>query len=151
MLWLTKNVVKIQHRNYSVSRNPKVVERVEEVSAAGRERFFKILRWSSAWAPHSGWRYTPLHIYPRLRETRQKVEYLGSLVNIFHKYLDSKLSRSLFWAILIQSNLDWLLSDWLLISLHNVYFVKHDVTVSFLAQVLDTVTYFVSQVLDTAS
>ena len=36
-------------------------------------------------------------------------------------------------------------------SLHNVYFVKYDVTVSFLAQVLDTVTYFVSQVLDTAS
>ena len=34
---------------------------------------------------------------------------------------------------------------------HNVYFVKYDVTVSFLAQVLDTVTYFVSQVLDTAS
>ena len=37
------------------------------------------------------------------------------------------------------------------IPLHNVYFVKYDVTVSFLAQVLDTVTYFVSQVLDTAS
>ena len=36
-------------------------------------------------------------------------------------------------------------------TLHNVYFVKYDVTVSFLAQVLDTVTYFVSQVLDTAS
>ena len=34
---------------------------------------------------------------------------------------------------------------------HNVYFVKYDVTVSFLAQVLNTVTYFVSQVLDTAS
>ena len=34
------------------------------------------------------------------------------------------------------------------ISLHNVYFVKYDVTVSFLAQVLDTVTYFVSHVLD---
>ena len=31
---------------------------------------------------------------------------------------------------------------------HNVYFVKYDVTVSFLAQVLDTVTYFVSHVLD---
>ena len=36
-------------------------------------------------------------------------------------------------------------------ALHNLYFVKYDVTVSFLAQVLDTVTYFVSQVLDTAS
>ena len=36
-------------------------------------------------------------------------------------------------------------------TLHNVYFVKYDVTVSFLAQVLDTVTHFVSQVLDTAS
>ena len=36
-------------------------------------------------------------------------------------------------------------------SVHNVYFVKYDVTVSFLAQVLDTLTYFVSQVLDTAS
>ena len=33
----------------------------------------------------------------------------------------------------------------------NVYFVKYDVTVSFLAQVLDTVTYLVPQVLDTAS
>ena len=31
--------------------------------------------------------------------------------------------------------------------LHNVYFVQYDVTVSFLAQVLDTVKYFVSQVL----
>ena len=29
---------------------------------------------------------------------------------------------------------------------HNVYFVKYDVTVSFMAQLLDTVTYFVSQV-----
>ena len=36
-------------------------------------------------------------------------------------------------------------------ALHNVYFVKYDVTVSFLAQEFDTVTYFVSQVLDTAS
>ena len=35
--------------------------------------------------------------------------------------------------------------------MHNVYFVKYDVSVSFLAKVLDTVTYFVSQVLDTAS
>ena len=32
-------------------------------------------------------------------------------------------------------------------AVHNVYFVKYDVTVYFLAQVLDTVTYFVSQVL----
>ena len=31
---------------------------------------------------------------------------------------------------------------------HNVYFVKYDVTVSFMAQVLDTVTYFVSHVLN---
>ena len=31
--------------------------------------------------------------------------------------------------------------------MHIVYFVQYDVTVSFLAQVLDTVTYFVSQVL----
>ena len=31
--------------------------------------------------------------------------------------------------------------------MHNVYFVKYDVTVSFVAQVLDTVTYFVSHVL----
>ena len=36
-------------------------------------------------------------------------------------------------------------------SLHNVQFVKYDVTVSFMAQVLDTVTYLVPQVLDTAS
>ena len=35
--------------------------------------------------------------------------------------------------------------------LHNVYFVKYDVTVSFMAEVLDTVTYLVPQVLDTAS
>ena len=33
-------------------------------------------------------------------------------------------------------------------AVHNVYFVKYDVTVYFLAQVLDTVTYFVSHVLD---
>ena len=33
-------------------------------------------------------------------------------------------------------------------TMHNMYFVKYDVTVSFLAQVLDTVTYFVSHVLD---
>ena len=32
-------------------------------------------------------------------------------------------------------------------TVHIVYFVKYDVTVSFVAQVLDTVTYFVSQVL----
>ena len=31
-------------------------------------------------------------------------------------------------------------------ALHNVYFVKYDVTVSFVAQVLDTVTYLVSHV-----
>ena len=37
------------------------------------------------------------------------------------------------------------------VALHNVYFVKYDVTVSFMAQVLDTVTYLVPQVLDTAS
>ena len=34
-------------------------------------------------------------------------------------------------------------------ALQNVYFVQYDVTLSFLAQVLDTVTYFVSHVLDT--
>ena len=33
------------------------------------------------------------------------------------------------------------------VPLHNVYFVKYGVTVSFMAQVLDTVTYFVSHVL----
>ena len=32
-------------------------------------------------------------------------------------------------------------------ALHNVYFVKYDVIVSFMAQVLDTVAYFVSNVL----
>ena len=36
-------------------------------------------------------------------------------------------------------------------SMHSVQFVKYDVTVSFMAQVLDTVTYLVPQVLDTAS
>ena len=39
----------------------------------------------------------------------------------------------------------------ILFPLHNVQFVKYDVTVSFMAQVLDTVTYLVPQVLDTAS
>ena len=34
---------------------------------------------------------------------------------------------------------------------HYVQFVKYDDTVSFMAQVLDTVTYLVPQVLDTAS
>ena len=38
-----------------------------------------------------------------------------------------------------------------LFTLHYVQFVKYDVTVSFMAQVLDTVTYLVPQVLDTAS
>ena len=33
------------------------------------------------------------------------------------------------------------------VPLHNVYFVKYDVTVSFMARVLETVTYFVSHVL----
>ena len=33
------------------------------------------------------------------------------------------------------------------ITLYNVHFVKYDVTVSFMAQVLDTVAYFVSHVL----
>ena len=36
-------------------------------------------------------------------------------------------------------------------TVHNVQFVKYDVNVSFMAQVLDTVTYLVPQVLDTAS
>ena len=36
-------------------------------------------------------------------------------------------------------------------TVHNVQFVKYDVTVSFMAQVLDTVTYLVPKVLDTAS
>ena len=38
-----------------------------------------------------------------------------------------------------------------IIAVHNVYFVKYDVIVSFMAQVLDTVTYFVSKVLHAAS
>ena len=45
----------------------------------------------------------------------------------------------------ILSSLD--LNILLLFPMHNVYFVQYDVTVTFLAQVLDTVTYFVSQVL----
>ena len=36
---------------------------------------------------------------------------------------------------------------WTFVTLHNVYFVKYYVTVSFLAQVLNTVAYFVSHVL----
>ena len=43
------------------------------------------------------------------------------------------ITNSAFFAKLIQ--------NWY-IPVHNVYFVKYDVTVSFLAQVLDTVTYF---------
>ena len=39
-----------------------------------------------------------------------------------------------------------LLTPFTLFTLHIVYFVKYDVTVSFLAQVLDTVAYLVSQV-----
>ena len=39
----------------------------------------------------------------------------------------------------------------ILIPVHNVQFVKYNVTVSFMAQVLDTVTYLVPQVIDTAS
>ena len=35
----------------------------------------------------------------------------------------------------------------LITPVHNVHFVKYDVTVSFMAQVLDTVAYFVSHVL----
>ena len=76
------------------------------------------------------------------------------------KSISSKSTRSrISWA-------DWNDSTWLTpvqnevaifpllqssSAVHNVYFVKYDVTLSFLAQVLDTVTYFVSQVLDTAS
>ena len=41
-----------------------------------------------------------------------------------------------------------LLDDVISTTMHNVCFVKYDVTVSFLAQVLDTVTYFVSHALD---
>ena len=39
------------------------------------------------------------------------------------------------------------------LQVHNVYFVKYDVTVSFMAQVSDTVAYFVSQafVVDTVA
>ena len=37
--------------------------------------------------------------------------------------------------------------DQTIATLHNVHFVKYDVTVSFMAQVLDTVAYFVSHVL----
>ena len=50
-------------------------------------------------------------------------------------------------VIFIQPALGLLLADGAL-TVHNVYFVKYDVTVSFLAQVLDTVTYCVSHVFD---
>ena len=46
----------------------------------------------------------------------------------------------LLWVVLGCGGLYW---D----ALHNVHFVKYDVTVSFMAQVLDTVAYFVSHVL----
>ena len=52
------------------------------------------------------------------------------------------------------TKVEWVMVDgvnWIPLTLHNVYFVKYDVTVSFMAQVLDTVTYLVPQVLDTAS
>ena len=48
---------------------------------------------------------------------KTKSRISGQPGKYFPKYLDSKLSKSLFWAILNQSNLDWLLSDWLLIPL----------------------------------
>ena len=41
------------------------------------------------------------------------------------------------------------LKFYIVITMHNVYFVQYDVPASFLAQVLDTGAYFVSQVLDT--
>ena len=51
-------------------------------------------------------------------------------------------AREFGWFIVLSQSTD---------PLHNVQFVKYDVTVSFLAQVLDTVAYLVSQVWDTAS
>ena len=51
----------------------------------------------------------------------------------------------------VQVNVDGDDGAVLLPPLHNVYFVKYNVAISFMAQVLDTVTYFVPQVLDTAS
>ena len=51
----------------------------------------------------------------------------------------ASLTCKLWWLALIKILV--------LLPLHNMYFVKYDVTVSFLAQVSDTVAYFVFQVL----
>ena len=48
-----------------------------------------------------------------------------------------------FWKIVAERLLDMTQQ----VTLHKVYFVKYDVIVSFMAQVLDTVAYFVSHVL----
>ena len=61
-----------------------------------------------------------------------------------HRQLSSLRPLSLYGHH--AAHFDW--GEVLSIALHNVYFVKYDVTVSFLAQVLDTVAYFVSHVLD---
>ena len=60
--------------------------------------------------------------------------------------LCSKVSSSLLFKHAIYKGI----FNWH-IPLHNVQFVKYDVTVSFMAQVLNTVTYLVPHVLDTAS
>ena len=60
----------------------------------------------------------------------------------------SKLSSRTF---LLSARFALFPSILMIITVHNVYFVKYDVTVSFLAHVLYTVTHFVPQVLDTAS
>ena len=50
----------------------------------------------------------------------------------------------------IVSNRSWRQPWWLyIITVHYVQFVKYDVTVSFMAQVLDTVAYLVPQVFNT--
>ena len=61
-----------------------------------------------------------------------------------------KISKIICWCKTIKRGITYL-KPHLFAPLHNVQFVKYDVTVSFMAQVFDTVTYLVPQVLDTAS
>ena len=69
----------------------------------------------------------------RLVETRRHALVRQVLVLLRHTFHNSQHSAHAVYILFYN---------------HNVYFVKYNVTVSFVAQVLDTVTYFVSHVLD---
>ena len=76
------------------------------------------------------------------------LQLLPQLMHFLVHLLVSDLSCIFSYLFPIQNTC---ITQILFFTLHNVYFVKYDVTVSFMAQVLDTVTYLVPQVLDTAS